>query len=95
MEQPVHHWTPSIAPSGMAIYDGAAFPRWRGSMFSGALVLQHLNRISFDGMRRAGEERLLQDFRQRVRDVRQGPDGLLYILTDEPRGVLARLVPAG
>jgi glucose/arabinose dehydrogenase len=64
-------------------------------VFSGALVLQHLNRVAFDGTRPVRQERLLQDFRQRIRDVRQGPDGYLYILTDEPRGVLARLVPAG
>ena len=95
MEQPLHHWTPSIAPSGMAIYDGAAFPKWRGSVFSGALVLQHLNRVAFDGTRPVRQERLLTELRQRIRDVRQGPDGYLYILTDEPRGVLARLVPAG
>jgi glucose/arabinose dehydrogenase len=95
MEQPLHHWTPSIAPSGMAIYDGAAFPKWRGSVFSGALVLQHLNRVAFDGTRPVRQERLLTELRQRIRDVRQGPDGYLYILTDEPRGILARLVPAG
>jgi glucose/arabinose dehydrogenase len=91
---PVHVWTPSIAPSGMAFYTGARFPRWRGHLFVGALRDQLLVRLELDGTRVVGEERLLQGVLGRIRDVRAGPDGYLYLLTDDPRGVVARLEPA-
>lgn len=94
MAQPIKYWVPSIAPSGMAFYTGDKFPGWRGNLFVGALALQHLNRLTLDGEKVVGEERLLKDWGQRIRDVRDGPDGYLYILTDEDPGVLVRLEPA-
>ncbi|MCZ6813182.1 MAG: PQQ-dependent sugar dehydrogenase [Alphaproteobacteria bacterium] len=94
MAQPIKYWVPSIAPSGMAFYTGARFPGWTGSLFVGALVLKHLNRLTLNGDRVVGEERLLSDWGMRIRDVRNGPDGYLYILTDEDPGALVRLEPA-
>lgn len=94
MEQPIYHWTPSIAPSGMAFYTADAFPNWRGNLFSGALALTHLNRLELDGEKVVKEERLLVDLKLRIRDVRQGPDGFLYLLSDARNGKLLRLVPA-
>ncbi|HVL34881.1 MAG TPA: PQQ-dependent sugar dehydrogenase [Burkholderiales bacterium] len=93
MEQPLHHWTPSIAPSGMAFYTGTRFARWQGSLFVGALRGEMLVRLELDGERVVKEERLLQGAIGRVRDVRVGPDGLVYLLTDDRHGVLARLEP--
>ena len=95
MEQPLHYWVPSIAPSGMAFYTGDRFPRWRGNLFVGALRDQMLVRLELDGEKVVREERLLKNALGRIRDVRDGPDGFLYLLTDEGRGVLARLEPAG
>lgn len=94
MVQPLHTWVPSIAPSGMAFYTGERFPRWRGDLFVGALAGQVLVRLRFDGERLVGEERLLRGMLGRIRDVRMGPDGLLYLLTDERAGRLVRLEPA-
>ncbi len=93
MEQPLHVWVPSIAPSGMAFYQGDRFPRWRGDLFVGALKDQMLVRLRFDGEKRVKEERLLKGVLGRIRDVRAGPDGYLYLLTDSPDGVIARLEP--
>jgi glucose/arabinose dehydrogenase len=95
MAQPLHYWVPSIAPSGMAFYSGDRFPRWRGDLFVGALRDQMLVRLRLDGEKVIKEERLLKDAIGRIRDVRSGPDGLLYLLTDEARGMLVRLEPAG
>jgi len=95
MELPLHHWTPSIAPSGLTIYTGDAFPQWRGDVFSGALVERHLNRVRFDGDRVVEEERLLEERGERIRDVRTGPDGRIYLLVDAPSAPLLRLEPAG
>ncbi len=89
--QPRVVWTPSIAPSGMAFYTGSDFPEWQGDLISGALKFQQLRRTQLDGSRVRNEEKL--SIGQRVRDVRQGPDGGLYILTDEPTGALKRIVP--
>jgi glucose/arabinose dehydrogenase len=94
MEQPLHIWVPSIAPSGMAFYTGERFPRWRGDLFVGALRGQMLVRLRFDGEKSVKEERLLQGALGRIRDVRNGPDGYLYLLTDSRDGVIARLEPA-
>jgi glucose/arabinose dehydrogenase len=94
MEQPVWHWTPSIAPSGMAFYTGDLFPRWKGSLINGALKFELLSRLKLDGDRVVQEERLLQGLHERIRDVRQGPDGALYLLTDNDAGRILRLVPA-
>jgi glucose/arabinose dehydrogenase len=90
-EQPVYYWDPVIAPSGATFYTGAAFPQWRGNLFVGALGQQRLVRLVLDGRRVVGEEHLLEDRKQRVRDVRQGPDGLLYVVTDQ--GELWRIAP--
>ena len=95
MAQPVHYWVPSIAPSGMAFYTGDKFPRWRGDLFVGALRDQMLVRLKLDGEKVVKEERMLKNALGRIRDVRNGPDGYLYLLTDESNGVLARLEPAG
>ena len=94
MEQPIYYWDPSIAPSGMAFYTGNAFPEWRGSLFVGALGYELLARLELDGAKVTHEERLLKDFGERIRDVRQGPDGLLYLLTDSEDGRLLRLAPS-
>jgi len=93
LAQPVLHWTPSIAPSGMAFYTGDKFPAWRGNLFVGSLKFRHLVRLELDGARVVAQERLLENAFGRVRDVRQGPDGLLYLLTDEDEGALIRLEP--
>lgn len=95
LEQPLHQWTPSIAPSGMAFYTGDRFPGWRGNLFVGALKFQMLVRLELDGDRVIREERLLTGREGRIRDVRQGPDGLLYLLTDAADGKLLRIEPAG
>ena len=92
-EQPVYYWDPVLAPSGAQFYSGDAFPAWRGSLFIGAMKEKRLVRLVLDGRRVAGEEHLLTDRGQRVRDVRQGPDGALYIVTDEDAGELWRVAP--
>ena len=95
MEPPLLHWTPSIAPSGMAFYTGTEFPRWRGDLFMGSLRRRHLRRVVLRGGRVAAQEVLLQDRLGRIREVRQGPDGRLWLLTDAPapRGALYRIEP--
>ena len=95
MAQPLHQWTPSIAPSGMAFYDGDRFPGWRGSLLVGALKFRLLSRLELDGERVVREERMLEDVLGRIRDVRVGPDGLVYLLNDHPNGAIARLEPEG
>ncbi|MDB5504248.1 MAG: glucose sorbosone dehydrogenase [Tardiphaga sp.] len=94
MEQPIKAWVPSIAPSGMTFYTGALFPKWRGSLFTGALAGQMLVRLSLNGNAVTGEERLLQNLNERIRDVRQGPDGALWLLTDSSAGRVLRVTPA-
>lgn len=93
MEQPVYYWDPVIAPSGMEFYTGAAFPEWKGNIFVGGLASQRLVRLVMKDGRVAGEEHLLTDRGSRIRDVRQGPDGLLYVVTDESNGELLRIAP--
>ena len=93
MEQPIKYWVPSIAPSGMAFYTGDLFPAWRGSLFVGALAGQALVRLEVDGEKVGNEERLLQDLRERIRDVRVGPDGALWLLTDSSNGRILRVTP--
>lgn len=93
MEDPVLQWTPSIAPSGMVFYTGDKFPQWKGDLFVGALAQQHLRRLELDGDQITAQEELLKDRGERIRDVRQGLDGYLYILTDESDGELLRLEP--
>lgn len=93
-EQPIWHWTPSIAPSGMAFYTGDLFPSWKGNLFNGALAGQMLVRLELDGDKVVKEERMLQSLRERIRDVRNGPDGALWLLTDNSAGRILRVVPA-
>ena len=95
MEQPVYYWDPVIAPSGAQFYTGDAFPAWRDSLFIGGLKAKVLVRLTVENDRVTGEEHLLADRGQRVRDVRQGGDGALYIVTDQPEGELWKIVPRG
>jgi glucose/arabinose dehydrogenase len=96
IEPPVHYWVPSIATSGLLFYTGSRFPKWQGSAFVGGLASQQLSRLEMDGNRVVREEVLLKGLlNQRVRDVEQGPDGCIYLLTDEDNGKLLRLEPAG
>lgn len=94
MEQPIYYWVPSIGPSGMAFYTGDAFPGWKGNLFVGALALTHLERLELDGEKIVKEERLLTDLGLRIRDVRQAPDGTLWLLTDARDGKVLHIVPA-
>ena len=94
IEDPIHHWTPSIGVSGMAFYTADAIPGWTGNLFVGGLARPGLYRLTLDGDRVTGEERLLADLRKRIRDVRQGPDGALYLLTDAPNGEILRIIRA-
>ncbi|WP_035627462.1 PQQ-dependent sugar dehydrogenase [Herminiimonas sp. CN] len=94
MEQPLYQWTPSIAPSGMAFLRSARYgPGWQGNLFVGSLKFHLLLRLELRDGKVVREQRLLQQLDQRIRDVREGPDGLLYLLTDEDRGQLIRLQP--
>lgn len=93
MEQPLIHWTPSIAPSGLEFYTGDIFPRWKGSLFSGNLAGRRLVRMTVSESAVLSQEILLEGTVGRIRDVRQGPDGFLYLLTDESPGSLYRLEP--
>jgi len=96
MEQPIYYWDPVIAPSGMLFYTGDLFPEWKGSLFIGGLVTKNLVRLDIKGEQVVGEERLLKDLQpaaERIRDVRQGPDGAIYVLTDNTQGRILKLVP--
>jgi glucose/arabinose dehydrogenase len=93
MEQPVTYWDPSIAPSGLALYTGDAFPQWQGNLFVGALKDKDVRRLVIEGGAVISEEVLFEEIGARIRDVRVGPDGFLYILTDERRGRLLRIRP--
>jgi glucose/arabinose dehydrogenase len=91
--QPVYYWDPVIAPSGAQFYSGDVFPNWRGSLFIGALREARLVRVTIENERVTGEEHLLVDRGRRIRDVRQGPDGALYVVTDHEDGELWRIAP--
>jgi aldose sugar dehydrogenase len=95
MEQPLYYWDPVIAPSGMVFYTGSLFPAWKGNLFIGGLGSTNLVRLTVEGERVVDEERLLTDLqpRERIRDVVQGPDGALYLLTDNVKGRILELVP--
>jgi glucose/arabinose dehydrogenase len=95
MEQPRYYWDPVIAPGNLTFYTGSLFPAWQRSLFVGGLGSMHLVRLSVDGEKVIGEERLLTDLqpRSRIRDVRQGPDGALYILAETNPGRILKLVP--
>jgi len=96
MEQPLYYWDPVIAPSGMLFYTGDLFPAWKGDLFIGGLASTNLVRLTIKGERVVDEERLLKDLQpapERIRDVEQGPDGALYLLTDNEQGRVLKLVP--
>lgn len=93
MEQPLYYWDPSIAPSGMTFYTADRAPQWRGNLFVGALAGRHLARLVLDGEEVTAEEQLLKDLNERIRDVRQGPDGAIYVATDSPNGRILRVTP--
>lgn len=93
MEQPIHYWVPSIAPSGLAIYEGDLFPEWQGDLFVGALVDKEVRRLDMDNGKVVNEEPLFGELDTRIRDVREGPDGALYIVTDGDPGKIVRVVP--
>ena len=96
MEQPIKYWVPSIAPSGMSFYTAGLFPKWKGSLFTGSInSTKGIVRIALDGEKVTGEERLLQNLNEQIRDVRQGPDGALWLLTDNSAGRILRVTPAG
>ena len=94
MEQPLLFWSPSLALTGMVFYTGSLFPAWKGSLFVGGHATNDLVRLTLQGEKVVGEERLLVENKERIRDVRQGPDGYLYLLTDEDDGALLRIEPA-
>jgi glucose/arabinose dehydrogenase len=93
MEQPAYFWTPDIAPGGISFYNGKLFPAWQGDLFVAALAGKHLVRLVLQGERVVGEERLLTELDARIRDVKEGPDGALYVLTDRDNARLLKLVP--
>lgn len=96
MEQPLYYWDPVIAPSGMVFYTADLFPAWKGSLFIGGMGVKSLVRLDVKGDKVTGEERLLKDLQpaaERIRDVRQGPEGALYLLTDSPKGRVLKIVP--
>jgi glucose/arabinose dehydrogenase len=93
MEQPIYVWDPSIAPSGMAFVTSDRYPQWKGQLLVGALAGEIVSRLTLDGTRIVTEERMLNNLQERIRDVRQAPDGFIYLLTDSPQGRLLRLNP--
>src|SRR5690606_26164533 len=94
MVDAIFTWTPVIAPSGMVFYDGDAFPEWKGALFVGGLASTALVRLDVDGTTATESERLLEPLGLRIRDVAQGPDGALYVATDEENGEILRIGPA-
>ncbi len=94
MAQPLHYWDPSIAPSGMDFYTGSLMPEWRGDLFVGALKMRKLVRLRIEDGEVVEEEDLMENLEARIRDVRDGPDGALWLLTDSPEGKVYRLLPA-
>ncbi|MDX3773725.1 PQQ-dependent sugar dehydrogenase [Chromatiaceae bacterium AAb-1] len=92
LEQPLHYWVPSIAPSGMAFYTASVFPAWQNNLLVGSLKFGQLVRLELTGDKVSHEERIM--IGQRIRDVRQGPDGAVYLLTDQPNGQILRLTAA-
>jgi glucose/arabinose dehydrogenase len=93
LEQPVYYWDPVIAPSGMAFYEADLFPAWKGSLFVGGLATERVSRLVLDGERVTGEEWLFHELGERIRDVAVGPDGALYLATDNDRGRVLRVAP--
>jgi glucose/arabinose dehydrogenase len=94
MVDPIESWTPVIAPSGMIFYGGDAFADWKGDLFVGGLASTALVRLEIEGDAVTGEERLLEDLGLRIRDVAQGPDGSIHVVTDEDNGEILRIAPS-
>ncbi|MBM3161760.1 MAG: PQQ-dependent sugar dehydrogenase [Chlorobi bacterium] len=94
IEPPLIHWTPCIAPSGMTFYTGNRYPEWKGNLFVGSLIQQHLRRLVLAGNTVTHQEKMFGELEERIRDVREGPDGYLYLLTDRNNGRLLRIEPA-
>jgi aldose sugar dehydrogenase len=94
MIDPIYQWTPVIAPSGMMFYGGSAFEEWQGDLFVGGLASTALVRLELDGNSVTHEERLLEPLGLRIRDVAEGPDGAIYVATDERNGSILRIAPA-
>ena len=92
MEQPLHYWDPSIAPSGLTFYSGSKYPDWQGDLLLGALAGMKLVRLDIENGKVVGEEAMLEDLGERIRDVRVGPDGEVFLLTDNPEGRILKLV---
>ena len=95
MEEPIYHWTPVIGSSGMDFYTADLIPGWKGSLFNGGLATAEVVRLELDGKRVTHEERMFATLGKRIRQVKQGPDGALYLLTDEDNGEILRVAPAG
>lgn len=95
MEQPIYYWDPSIATSGLAYYDGGLFPSWKGNLLVGGLAGAQLSRLVMKNDKVVGQEVLLADRGDRVRDVRVGPDGAVYLLSDDGDGQILKLTPEG
>jgi glucose/arabinose dehydrogenase len=93
LEQPLYYWDPVIAPSGMTFYTAALFPEWKGNLFVGAMKGMHVARLVMNGTKVVGEERMFPEIGARIRDVIQGPDGALYVSTDEDAGRVIRVSP--
>jgi glucose/arabinose dehydrogenase len=93
MEQPIYYWDPVIAPSGMFFYTGSLFPQWKGNLFIGGLATMNIVRLDVQGEKITGEERLLKENKERIRDVKQGPEGAIYAITDAQPGRILKLVP--
>ena len=93
MERPILEWTPSIAPSGLTFYSGSVFPAWKGNLFAGALKFEQIRRLEIYNGRISRQKILLESRIGRIRDIRQGPDGNLWLLTDEKNGGLYRIEP--
>ena len=93
VEEPLIYWVPSIAPSGLTIYQGSAFPEWQGDFFVGALVDQEVRRLEIEAGVIVNEEAIFSEVEARIRDVRCGPDGFLYLLTDSDQGKVIRVIP--
>lgn len=92
---PIVDWTPSIAPAGLTYYDGDAFPEWRGDLFATSLMFNYVERVDLEDGDVVGQERMFEEIGERIRDVRMGPDGSLYVLTDSEAGRVVRVAPAG
>ena len=93
MEQPIYYWDPVIAPSGMIVYTGSLFPQWKNNVFIGGLATTNLVRLEVNGDKVVAEERLVKDLKERIRDVEQGPDGAIYMVTDNKAGRVIKIVP--